>query len=149
MTRERNIQIDENPNDGQTVFIDENQPSKGECPDIRDLSEKEQKSPIAWKWALREISKLNKVESEYNNIKDKYAGLDKEFEVYKANSHQSIVAEIVSSSMLAIGPALLGFIPSVGNCDADGCTKLFFAIIGCVLIIFSIIIKIFSYNKRS
>ena len=64
--------------------------SKGEYNDIEHLSIKEQKHPVAWKWVYTELKRLKRIELEYAGLKDNYASLDKEYEVFKVSSKQSI-----------------------------------------------------------
>lgn len=140
---------DENPNDGQRpklgVVISDTY--KGEFNDIEHLSEKEQKHPVAWKWAYNELNRLKKVECSYLVLKDKYAEVDKNFAVYKESSKQSLLVDSVSGVLLAIGPALLGLIPSVGIHEDDTYLKWIFGVLGGVFLLCVIIIKVFAAKK--
>ena len=110
-----NVIHDEDPAAGQGGLASEVFPqsglSKGEYSDILDLTEKEQKNPIAWKWALRDLLRLREIENKYFTLKDDYAKLDKDFAVYKAQSLKEKVYDIISSVFLAVGPILIGLVP--------------------------------------
>ena len=54
---------------------------------------------------------------------------------------------MISSVLLALGPGLLGLIPSVGNHNDDSFMKLFFGIFGGMFIISAILLKVYSYKK--
>lgn len=86
MDSKTSAQNDENPKDGQQSPISPITSSKGECPDITDLSEKEQKNPVSWKWVMRELIRLRSVSDKYETLKEEHAELDKQFEVYKAKN---------------------------------------------------------------
>ena len=143
--QEKNL-MDENPEDGKpsksTDFGAE--VSKGEFNDIDHLSEKEQKHPVAWKWVYSELSRLRKIEESHITLKDSYAELDKAFAVYKVSAKHNVIVDVVSSVLLALGPALLGLIPSVGINQDDSYMKIIFGILGTVFIVCAICIKIYA-----
>lgn len=148
MDSKTSAQNDENPKDGQQSPISPITSSKGECPDITDLSEKEQKNPVSWKWVMRELIRLRSVSDKYETLKEEHAELDKQFEVYKAKNAVNTTNDIVVSVMLAIGPAMLGLIPAVNDSNADFNPAWAFGIIGAIMLIAAIIIKV-SQTKRS
>lgn len=134
---------DENPNDGQRpkLGVATNDTFKGEFNDIEHLSEKEQKHPVAWKWAYNELNRLKRVECDYLILKDKYAEIDKNFAVFKEGSRQNFLVDILSSILLAVGPAMLGLMPSVGVHEDDAYVKWIFCALGCLFLLCAIIIK--------
>lgn len=140
---------DENPKDGVKQEPTQPQPSKGECPDLKDLSEKEQKSPIAWKWVQSEINRLQGYEKKYLDLKEDYNQIDKDFAVHKQSSRNNVVIDITSSLMLAIGPALVGLTPSVGSTEEEKYMKWIIGGIGGLLLIASIIVKSLPFFKKS
>lgn len=145
---ENKIIDDENPKDGVRQEIVPAMPTKGECPEVNDLSEKEQKSPIAWKWVMNEINRLRVYEHEYNQLKDQYTEIDKAFAVHKASASTSLAIDVTTSLMLAIGPAMIGLTPSVGSSNEDDYTKLIICGIGIILLIASIILKSLAHFKK-
>lgn len=112
-----NDKYDEDPAKGQggeiAECLQQVGTSKGEYSDLQDLTEKEQKNPIAWKWALRDLSRLREIENRYLTLKDDYSKLDKEYAVYKAQSMKEVMHDIFSSIFLTIGPILIGIVPVV------------------------------------
>lgn len=144
-----NITKDENPDDGNSNQLSDNgfETAKSEFNDIEHLSEKEQKHPVAWKWVNAELTRLRRIEACHITLKDSYAQIDKEFAVYKVSSKQNIVADIVSSVLLALGPAILGLIPSIGIHQDDSYMKTIFGVMGAIFIIGAIVIKFVSNKK--
>lgn len=146
---ESKIINDENPKDGVGQEPSQTQPSKGECPDLKELSEKEQKSPIAWKWVQNEINRLEGYETKYFKLKEDYNKIDKEYAVHKQSSINNAIIDITSSLMLAIGPALVGLAPSVGSSEEGNYMKWIIGGIGVLLLIASIIVKSIPFIKKS
>lgn len=110
-----NDRHDEDPAAGRggisTEALLQSSSSKGEYSDLLDLTEKEQKNPIAWKWAIRDLRRLLEIENKYFTLKDEYAALDKKFAVYKAQSTKEKVYDIISSVFLTVGPIMIGLVP--------------------------------------
>lgn len=145
-----NDRHDEDPAGGQggvnTDISSQPNISKGEHSDLVDLTEKEQKNPIAWKWALRDLSRLREIENKYLMLKDDYALLDKDYAVYKAKSLENKVYDIISSAFLAIGPILLGLVPVTFEMDPKYVRWILLGI-GVAMLSGAIYVKSLTYKK--
>ena len=145
-----NDRHDEDPAGGQggvnTDISSQPNISKGEHSDLVDLTEKEQKNPIAWKWALRDLSRLREIENKYLMLKDDYALLDKDYAVYKAKSLENKVYDIISSVFLAIGPILLGLVPVTFEMDPKYVRWILLGI-GIAMLSGAIYVKSLTYKK--
>lgn len=106
---------DEDPAEGKGGGIEgqfqEKELSKAGYSALNELNEKEQKNPIAWKWAISELTHLRGVADKYYILKDTYSKLDKEYAVYKAHAQKGILYDVISSVFLAIGPIMIGLVP--------------------------------------
>lgn len=120
--------------------------SKGEYSDLQDLTEKEQKNPIAWKWALRDLSRLREIEIRYLTLKDDYSKLDKEHAVYKAQSMKDMMHDIFASIFLTIGPILIGLVPVAFEMEPKYIRWILLGI-GIVMLGGAIFIKCKTYKK--
>lgn len=133
---------DENPNDGQPT-IPATATSKGEYPTLVGLSEKEQKSTAAWKWAISENTRLQGYEANYHKLDIEYHDLHESFEVFKAKNSKNPLLDTISCILFTLGPLALGWLTSI----SDDSQRLLIGIIGAALLIGAIIIKIAQYFK--
>lgn len=149
MIRE-NDRHDEDPAAGlgglSTEVLQQSNSSKGEHSDLLDLTEKEQKNPIAWKWAIRDLRHLQKIEDEYFILKDNYAKLDKEFAVYKAQSTREKVYDIISSVFLTVGPILIGLVPVTYDMEPKSIRWILLGL-GLAMLGGAIYVKCITYNE--
>lgn len=133
---------DENPNDGNPAVA---QPaiSKGEYPTLVGLSEKEQKSTAAWKWAISENKRLQEYETKYYEIKNAFNDIHEAFEVFKAKNSKNPLLDTIACILFVLGPLALGWLTSLTDCNL----RILIGIIGGGLLIGAIIIKIAQYFK--
>ena len=139
---ETKVIIDENPNDGKTTVVNQTI-SKGEYPTLVGLSEKEQKSTAAWKWAISENKRLQEYETKYFNMESSFHTIHEEFEVFKAKNSKNPLLDTISCILFVLGPLALGWLTSL----SDSNMKLLVGIIGSGLLVGAIIIKIAQYFK--
>lgn len=139
---EAKVIIDENPNDGSPA-VAEPAISKGEYPTLVGLSEKEQKSSAAWKWAISENQRLQGYESKYYELDASYHAIHEAFEVFKAKNSNNTLLDTIACILFVLGPLALGWLTSL----ADGNLRLLVGIIGGGLLIGAIIIKIAQHFK--
>lgn len=133
---------DENPNDGKPAEAAQ-VVSKGEYPTLVELSEKEQKSSAAWKWAISENKRLQVYETKYYEIEASYHNIHEDFEVFKAKNNKNPLLDTISCILFALGPLALGWLTSL----SDSNIRLLIGIIGGVLLAGAIFIKIAQYFK--
>lgn len=133
---------DENPNDGSPT-VAEPAISKGEYPTLVGLSEKEQKSSAAWKWAISENQRLQEYESKCHEIEASYHEIHEAFEVFKAKNSNNALLDTIACVLFVLGPLALGWLTSL----SDNNLKLLIGIIGGGLLIGAIIIKIAQHFK--
>lgn len=133
---------DENPNDGKAA-VAEPAVSKGEYPTLIGLSEKEQKTTAAWKWALSENERLQKYETKYYELNDSYHIIHENFEVFKAKNSNNTLLDTIACILFVLGPLAIGWLTSISDCSL----KLLIGIIGGGLLVGAIIIKIAQYFK--
>lgn len=133
---------DENPNDGSPAVV-EPAISKGEYPTLVGLTEKEQKSSAAWKWAISENQRLQGYEAKYYELDTSYHNIHEDFEVYKAKNSNNALLDTIACILFVLGPLALGWLTSL----TDRNLKLLIGIIGGGLLIGAIIIKIAQHFK--
>lgn len=133
---------DENPNDGSPAVI-EPTISKGEYPTLVGLTEKEQKSSVAWKWAISENKRLQEYEAKYYELDSNYHDIHEAFEVFKAKNSNNTLIDTIACVLFVLGPLALGWLTSL----SDNSLKLLIGIIGGGLLIGAIIIKVAQYFK--
>lgn len=133
---------DENPNDGSFAVVDSTV-SKGEYPTLVGLTEKEQKSSAAWKWAISENQRLQGYESKYYELDSSYHNIHEAFEVFKAKNSNNALLDTIACILFVLGPLALGWLTSL----SDNNLKLLIGIIGGGLLIGAIIIKIAQHCK--
>lgn len=133
---------DENPNDGRPA-VAESAISKGEYPTLVGLTEKEQKSSAAWKWAISENQRLQGYESKYYKLYASYHSIHEAFEVFKAKNSNNALLDTIACILFVLGPLALGWLTSL----SDSSLKLLIGIIGGGLLISAIIIKIAQHFK--
>ena len=133
---------DENPNDGSPAVV-EPAISKGEYPTLVGLTEKEQKSSAAWKWAISENQRLQGYEAKYYELDTSYHNIHEDFEVYKAKNSNNVLLDTIACILFVLGPLALGWLTSL----TDRNLKLLIGIIGGGLLIGAIIIKIVQHFK--
>lgn len=133
---------DENPNDGSPAVV-EPAISKGEYPTLVGLTEKEQKSSAAWKWAISENQRLQGYEAKYYELDTSYHNIHEAFEVYKAKNSNNALLDTIACILFVLGPLALGWLTSL----TDRNLKLLIGIIGGGLLIGAIIIKIAQHFK--
>ncbi len=133
---------DENPNDGSPAVV-EPAISKGEYPTLVGLTEKEQKSSAAWKWAISENQRLQGYEAKYYELDTSYHNIHEDFEVYKAKNSNNVLLDTIACILFVLGPLALGWLTSL----TDRNLKLLIGIIGGGLLIGAIIIKIAQHFK--
>ena len=133
---------DENPNDGSPAVVDSTV-SKGQNPTLVGLTEKEQKSSAAWKWAVSENQRLQGYESKYYELDASYHDIHEAFEVFKAKNSNNALLDTIACILFVLGPLALGWLTSL----ADSKSKLIIGIIGGGLLIGAIIIKIVQHFK--
>lgn len=139
---ETRVIIDENPNDGnQPVTVQAT--TKGEYPTLVGLSEKEQKSSAAWKWAISEKIRLQEYESKYHELKESFHNTHEAFEVYKAKNSKNPLLDTISCILFVLGPLAIGWLTSI----SDNNMKILIAIIGSGLLLAAIFIKFAQYFK--
>ena len=133
---------DENPNDGKP---DVGQPaiSKGEYPTLVGLSEKEQKSTAAWKWAISENKRLQEYETKYYELENSFHNIHETFEVFKAKNSKNPLLDTIACILFVLGPLALGWLTSLTDCNL----RILISFIGGGLLIGAIIIKIAQYFK--
>ena len=119
--------------------------SKGEHDDLIHLEPREQRNPVAWKWAVWELRHLREIENKYLTLKDEYAQLDKNYAVHKAQAQKGLAYDIISSVFLTIGPVLIGLTPSFSESDSSF-LKWTILVIGFLLLVAAVIVKIISYK---
>lgn len=139
---EAKVIIDENPNDGSPSVV-EPAISKGEYPTLVGLSEKEQKSSAAWKWAISENQRLQGYEAKYYELDTSYHNIHEAFEVFKAKNSNNALLDTIACILFVLGPLALGWLTSL----TDRNLKLLIGIIGGGLLIGAIIIKIAQHFK--
>lgn len=139
---EAKVIIDENPNDGKPSVV---QPaiSKGEYPTLVGLSEKEQKSSAAWKWAISENKRLQEYETKYYELESSFHNIHEEFEVFKAKNGKNPLLDTIACILFVLGPLALGWLTSITDCNL----RILIGIIGICLLIGAMIIKIAQYFK--
>ena len=133
---------DENPNDGIPAVV-EPTISKGEYPTLVGLTEKEQKSSAAWKWAISENQRLQGYESKYYELDSSYHNIHEAFEVFKAKNSNNALLDTIACILFVLGPLALGWLTSL----TDSNLRLLIGIIGGGLLIGAIIIKIAQHFK--
>ena len=133
---------DENPNDGSPAVV-EPAISKGEYPTLVGLTEKEQKSSAAWKWAISENQRLQGYEAKYYELDTSYHNIHEAFEVYKAKNSNNALLDTIACILFVLGPLAFGWLTSL----TDRNLKLLIGIIGGGLLIGAIIIKIAQHFK--
>lgn len=137
---ETRVIIDENPKDGNPVVAPP-AASKGEYPTLVGLSEKEQKSPAAWKWAISENTRLREYESKYHELEETFHSIHEAFEVFKAKNSKNPLLDTIACILFVLGPLALGWLTSI----TDNNIRYLIAIIGVGLLVAAIIIKIAQY----
>lgn len=133
---------DENPNDGSPSVV-EPAISKGEYPTLVGLTEKEQKSSAAWKWAISENQRLQGYEAKYYELDTSYHNIHEAFEVFKAKSSNNALLDTIACILFVLGPLALGWLTSL----TDSNLRILIGIIGGGLLIGAIIIKIAQHFK--
>lgn len=133
---------DENPNDGSPAVAN-SAVSKGEYPTLVGLTEKEQKSSAAWKWAISENQRLQGYEAKYYELDASYHDIHEAFEVFKAKNSKNPLLDTIACILFVLGPLTLGWLTSLSDCNL----KPLIAIIGIGLLIAAILIKIAQYFK--
>ncbi len=133
---------DENPNDGKSTSASSTI-SKGEYPTLVGLSEREQKSSVAWKWAISENMRLQGYETKYYELETAFHRIHETFEVFKAKNSNNPILDTISCILFVLGPLALGWLTSI----SDSKLKLLVGIIGAGLLLGAIIIKIAQYLK--
>ena len=133
---------DENPNDGKPAIAMPSV-SKGEYPTLVGLSEKEQKSSAAWKWAISENTRLQVYETKYHELEITFHDIHEAFEVFKAKNSKNPLLDTISCILFALGPLALGWLTSI----SDNNLKLLIGIIGVGLLVAAILIKVAQYFK--
>lgn len=139
---EKKVFNDENPNDGSPAVL-EPAISKGEYPTLVELSEKEQKSSAAWKWAISENKRLQGYESKYYALEASYHSIHEAFEVFKAKNSNNTLLDTIACILFVLGPLALGWLTSLSDCSL----KILIGIIGTALLVGAIIIKIAQHFK--
>lgn len=142
MMEENKVIIDENPNDGKTAVVVPSV-SKGEYPTLVGLSEKEQKSSAAWKWAISENQRLLCYETKYYELETSFHRIHEAFEVFKAKNSKNPLLDTISCILFVLGPLALGWLTSISDFNL----RILIGIIGGSLLIGAIIIKIAQYFK--
>lgn len=149
MDCDNQLKIDKDPAAGQgsasPVDADADQ-SKTEYTDLLNLDVDEQKDPVAWKWAIRELVHLRRVENNYLALMDTHAKLDKEYSVYKAKTNFGITYDVFSSIFMAVGPILIGLTPAISDSNPSY-LKWTILGLGLLFLVVSVIIKYVSYKK--
>lgn len=133
---------DENPNDGKPAETAQ-AVSKGEYPTLVGLTEKEQKSSAAWKWAISENQRLQGYEAKYYELDTSYHNIHEAFEVFKAKNSNNVLLDTIACILFVLGPLALGWLTSL----TDSNLRLLIGIIGGGLLIGAIIIKIAQHFK--
>ena len=133
---------DENPNDGSPA-VTEPAISKGEYPTLVGLTEKEQKSSAAWKWAISENQRLQGYEAKYYELYSTYHDIHEAFEVFKAKNSKNPLLDTVACILFVLGPLALGWLTSISDCSL----RILIGIIGVGLLVAAVIIKIAQYFK--
>ena len=133
---------DENPNDGK-VAVAQPTISKGEYPTLVGLSEKEQKSSAAWKWAISENKRLQEFETKYYKMEASYQNIHEALEVFKAKNSKNPLLDTIACILFVLGPLALGWLTSI----TDSRIRILIGIIGGGLLTGAIIIKIAQYIK--
>ena len=108
---ETKVIVDENPNDGNPTVVNQTI-SKGEYPTLVGLSEKEQKSSVAWKWAISENKRLQEYETKYFNMETSFHTIHEEFEVFKAKNSKNPLLDTIACILFVLGPLALGWLTS-------------------------------------
>ncbi len=139
---ETRVIIDENPKDGNPVVASP-AASKGEYPTLVGLSEKEQKSPAAWKWAISENIRLREYESKYHELEETFHSIHEAFEVFKARNSKNPLLDTIACILFVLGPLALGWLTSI----TDSNIRNLIAIIGVGLLVAAILTKIAQYIK--
>ena len=139
---ETRVISDENPNDGKLAAAAP-AVSKGEYPTLVELSEKEQKSSVAWKWAISENQRLQKYETKYYELEASYHNIHEDFEVFKAKNSKNPLLDTISCILFVLGPLALGWLTSLTDCNL----RLLIGFIGSGLLVGAVIIKIAQYFK--
>ena len=142
MMEEAKVINDENPNDGK-VAVAQPTISKGEYPTLVGLSEKEQKSSAAWKWAISENKRLQEFETKYYKMEASYQNIHEALEVFKAKNSKNPLLDTIACILFVLGPLALGWLTSI----TDSRIRILIGIIGGGLLTGAIIIKIAQYIK--
>lgn len=122
MEQMNNNQVDEEQKD--LTPIDSPQPrdtkkGKGAFSKIsRELSEQDLSSPGTQRLILNELDKYEECKIQLEFYRDKYYERDKSCAVYSQMLKSSKLFEVICSTMLAVGPAMMSLSPSV--VDQDG-----------------------------
>lgn len=139
---ENKVFNDENPNDGSPAVAGP-AVSKGECPTLGELSEKEQKSSAAWKWAISENKRLQGYESKYYELEASYHSIHEDYEVFKAKNSKNPLLDTIACILFVLGPLAIGWLTSL----TDSSLRLLIGIIGGGLLVGGIVIKTAQYLK--
>ena len=107
------------------------------------MTEKEQKSSAAWKWAISENQRLQGYESKYYELDSSYHNIHEAFEVFKAKNSNNALLDTIACILFVLGPLALGWLTSL----TDSNLRLLIGIIGGGLLIGAIIIKIAQHFK--
>lgn len=140
---------DEDPKGGSA--IGNPQPDKKEANAFdkihRELTDDELKNPIVQKWLISEVDKLHSCENKLSALQKDYHKLDKENAVLKTKSEGSLISEILSCTMFAIGPAMLGLTPSLLQNGKMWYMSWIILVLGIVLLLGAIIAKTLNLKK--
>lgn len=107
---------DENPNDGNQA-VAAIALSKGVYPTLVGLSEKEQKSSVAWKWAISENKRLQEYETKYYELENSFHNIHETFEVFKAKNSKNPLLDTIACILFVLGPLALGWLTSLSDCN--------------------------------
>lgn len=105
----------------------------------REVTDDELSSPVAGKFLLAEVDRLEEENHQLRNYQERFHDADKRAALLENRVRTNISGEFVSASGLAVGAAALGYAPAVWASPPTGWIALAF---GSILIILGVVAKV-------
>lgn len=109
----------------------------------RVLSEEDLKSPITARVLLSQFDEYQVLKNKYEQLLNDYHEKDKKCAIYEEQRKGSTTIEILNSTMLAIGPLLLGTLSYLVPTYGWNAISIIDAVAGGGLLIAGVIVKVF------
>ena len=114
----------------------------------RELSEQDLNSPGTQRLILNELDKYEECKIQLEFYRDKYYDLDKTCAVYAQKLKSSTMFEVVCSTMLAMGPALMTLSPSIVDKDGNWYyMSTLVLVLGGIILLGGIFAKLLQHSK--